>query len=258
MAYLCSNLPLETGTLVLVNLTGKVKDTNEPLESTVEEDAKALGIYDPSRRYEPRLISVGEGWVIPGIDEALKQASVGEKVSIDIPPEKAFGQRDAAKIKLIPLRKFGEKAHEISVGDEVEYEGRVGVVRFIGSGRVQVDFNHRLAGRVLTYTIEVVKKLEEPLEKVLLLTKRWINVDQKKIVASIEDKAVKIQLPEETYLFEGLQISKKGISRDIFKYLPEIEKVIFVEEYRSEKKKEEKPQEPEASEKVEAQETKTA
>ena len=258
MAYLCSKLPLETGTLVLVNLTGKVKDTNEPLETTVEEDAKALGIYDPSRRYEPRLISVGEGWVIPGIDEALKQASVGEKVSIDIPPEKAFGQRDAAKVKLIPLRKFGEKAREISVGDEVEYEGRVGVVRFIGSGRVQVDFNHRLAGRVLTYTIEVVKKLEEPLEKVLLLTKRWINVDQKKIVASIEDKAVKIQLPEETYLFEGLQISKKGISRDIFKYLPEIEKVIFVEEYRSEKKKEEKPQEPEASEKVEAQETKTA
>jgi peptidylprolyl isomerase len=258
MAYLCSNLPLETGTLVLVNLTGKVKDTNEPLETTVEEDAKALGIYDPSRRYEPRLISVGEGWVIPGIDEALKQASVGEKINIDIPPEKAFGQRDAAKVKLIPLRKFGEKAQEISVGDEVEYEGRVGVVRLVGSGRVQVDFNHRLAGKVLTYAIEVVKKLEEPLEKVILITRRWINVDEKKIVATIENKTVKIQLPEETYLFEGLQISKRGISRDIFKYLPDIEKVTFVEEYRSEKKKEEKPQEVKASEKTENQETKTA
>ena len=256
MAYLCSELPLETGTLVLVNLTGKVKDTNEPLETTVEEEAKALGIYDPSRRYEPRLISVGEGWVIPGIDEALKQASVGEKISIDIPPEKAFGQRDAAKIRLIPLRKFGEKAQEISVGDEVEYEGRVGIVRFVGSGRVQVDFNHRLAGKVLTYTIEVVKKLEDPMEKVLHLTKRWINLDEKKILATIEDKTVKIQLPEETYLFEGLQISKRGISKDIFKYLPEIEKVIFIEEYRSEKKREEKSQEAKASEKPEEQEKK--
>lgn len=233
-------MPLETGTLVLVNLTGKVKDTNEPLETTVEEDAKALGIYDPSKKYEPRLISVGEGWVIQGLDEALKQASVGEKISVDIPPEKAFGHRDASKIKLIPLRKFGEKANEIAVGDEVEVEGRVGVVRFVGSGRVQVDFNHRLAGKVLTYTIEVVKKLEDPLEKVLYLIRRWINVDEKKISANIEGSTVKIQLPQETYLFEGLQISKRGISRDIFKYVQGIEKVIFIEEYVAEKKKEEK------------------
>ncbi len=235
-------MPLETGTLVLVNLTGRVKDTNEPLETTLEEDAKTLGIYDPSRRYEPRLISVGEGWVIQGLDEALKQASVGEKISIDIPPEKAFGQRDAAKIKLIPLRRFGEKAREITVGDEVEVEGRVGVVRFVGSGRVQVDFNHRLAGKVLNYSIEVVKKLEEASEKILYLIRRWINVDEKKISATIEDNVVKIKLPEETYLLEGLQISKRGISKDIFKYVAGVEKVIFIEEYQAGKKKEEKPQ----------------
>ncbi|MEM3509703.1 MAG: FKBP-type peptidyl-prolyl cis-trans isomerase [Nitrososphaerales archaeon] len=253
MAYLCSKLALETGTLVLVNLTGKVKDTNEPLETTVEEEAKALGIYDPSRRYEPRLVSVGEGWVIPGLDDALKQASVGEKVNIDIPPEKAFGQRDASKIKLIPLRKFGEKAHEIAVGDEVEVEGRVGVVRFVGSGRVQVDFNHRLAGKVLTYTIEVVKKLEEPAEKILYLIRRWLNIDEKKISLAIEGNIVKIQLPEETYLFEGLQISKRGISRDIFKYVSGVEKVVFIEEYQAEKKKEEKPQQ--EVKKIESQKT---
>lgn len=252
-------MTIESGTLVLVNLTGRVKDTNEPLETTVEEDAKALGIYDPSKRYEPRLISVGEGWVIPGLDEALKQASVGEKINVDIPPEKAFGQRDAAKIKLIPLRKFGEKAHEIAVGDEVEVEGRVGVVRFVGSGRVQVDFNHRLAGKVLTYSVEVVKKLEDPSEKVLHLIRRWVNVDEKKISAAIEGDTVRIQLPEETYLFEGLQISKRGIARDIFKYVPSIEKVLFVEEYRAERKKEEKPvQEEKITElgKTEVQQTK--
>jgi hypothetical protein len=109
---------------------------------------------------------------------------------------------------------------------------------------------------VLTYTIEVVKKLEDPMEKVLYLTKRWINVDEKKIIATIEDKTLKMQLPEETYLFEGLQISKRGISRDIFKYLPEIEKVVFIEEYRSEKKREEKPQEGKAAGKTEEQEKK--
>ncbi len=164
-------------------------------------------------------------------------------MSIDIPPEKAFGQRDPSKVRLVPLRKFGEKAYELKVGDEVEYEGRIGVVQLIGSGRVQVDFNHRLAGKTLTYSIEVVKKLEEPLEKAVALIKRWINVDEKKVTVTLEDKTLTIKLPEETYLFEGLQIGKRGIARDIFKYLSEAEKVIFVEEYLSERKAEPKQSE---------------
>ncbi|MEM3427987.1 MAG: peptidylprolyl isomerase, partial [Nitrososphaerales archaeon] len=128
-----------------------------------------------------------------------------------------------------------------------------GVVRFVGSGRVQVDFNHRLAGKVLTYTIEVVKKLEEPAEKILYLIRRWLNIDEKKISLAIEGNIVKIQLPEETYLFEGLQISKRGISRDIFKYVSGVEKVVFIEEYQAEKKKEEKPQQ--EVKKIESQKT---
>ncbi|MEM4726162.1 MAG: hypothetical protein QXG63_04410, partial [Nitrososphaerales archaeon] len=75
----------------------------------------------------------------------------------------------------------------------------------------------------------------------------------KKISLAIEGNIVKIQLPEETYLFEGLQISKRGISRDIFKYVSGVEKVVFIEEYQAEKKKEEKPQQ--EVKKIESQKT---
>ena len=54
-------MPLEKGSLVLVDYTARVKDTNEVFETTREEDAKKRAeLYDPTRKYEPRLVSVGE------------------------------------------------------------------------------------------------------------------------------------------------------------------------------------------------------
>ena len=61
-------MSFEKGTLIYVNYTAKVKDTGEAIESTVEEEAKKLNIYDPERRYEA-LVSVGEDWVLKGLDE---------------------------------------------------------------------------------------------------------------------------------------------------------------------------------------------
>jgi peptidylprolyl isomerase len=54
-------MTLEKGSLILIDYTAKVKDTNLTFETTREEEAKKSELYDPARRYEPRLISVGEG-----------------------------------------------------------------------------------------------------------------------------------------------------------------------------------------------------
>ena len=142
-------MTLEKGSLILIDYTAKVKDTNVTFETTREEEAKRSDVYDPTRRYEPRLISVGEGWVLKGLDEALSEAKMGDKLSIQIEPNKGFGERDTSKVRMIPLRKLGDKADEIRVGDTIELDERMGIVRFIGSGRVQVDFNHRYSGRTL-------------------------------------------------------------------------------------------------------------
>ncbi len=228
-------MPIETGTLVYVNYIAKVKDTNEVIEVTVEDEAKKLGVHDPSRKYEPKLIAVGEGWVLKGLDEALASANIGDKISVEIPPEKGFGQRDPTKVKMIPLRKFGEKASEVRVGDEVEVENKIGIVRFVGSGRAQIDFNHRLAGKTLIYDVDIIRKVETDKDKIIALVKRRIPVEEDKIELIMEDDSVKIKLPADLYLLEGLQIIKRAISNDIFKFIKDANKVYFIELYEGKK-----------------------
>jgi peptidylprolyl isomerase len=226
-------MTLEKGSLILIDYTAKVKDTNATFETTREEEAKRSDVYDPTRRYEPRLISVGEGWVLKGLDEALSEAKMGDKLSIQIEPNKGFGERDTSKVRMIPLRKLGDKADEIRVGDTIELDDRMGIVRFIGSGRVQVDFNHRYAGRTLIYDVDVTKKLDDDNEKVSSLIRRRLPIDEQKIEFNIEGLRLRIDLPEETFLVEGLQIIKKAIANDIFKFVSKIENVNFVESYQS-------------------------
>ena len=125
-------MTLEKGSLILVDYTAKVKDTKEIFETTNEEEAKKSDLYDPTRKYEPRLVSIGEGWVLKGLDEALASANTGDKLSVEITPDKGFGERDPNKVKMVPQRKLGEKADEVKVGDVVEIYERTGIVRYIG------------------------------------------------------------------------------------------------------------------------------
>lgn len=228
-------MPLDAGTLVYINYTAKIKDVEKVIEVTVEDEAKKLGVHDPAQRYEPRLVAIGEGWVLKGLDEALMTADVGEKISVEVAPEKGFGQRDPSKVNMIALRKFGKKASELRIGDEIEIDNKIGIVRFVGSGRAQIDFNHRLAGKTLLYEVEVVKKLETDREKVVALIKRRIFIEEEKIDFTIEDDNIKIQLPRDLYLVEGIQIIKRAISNDLFKFIKVISKVYFIELYESKK-----------------------
>jgi peptidylprolyl isomerase len=238
-------MPLEKGSLVLVDYTAKVKDTNEVFETTREEEAKKTDLYDPTRKYEPRLVSVGEAWVLKGLDEALSKASVGDKMNVEVTPDKGFGERDPNKVRMIPQRKLGDKADEVRVGDVVELDERTGIVRYVGSGRLQVDFNHRLAGKTLVYDVNVMKKLETDNEKITALIKRRIPVEDNKLKFNLAGTNLEIDLPEETYLAEGLQIIKRAVANDIFKFVPAIKDVKFIENYSAPQQQAEKKEEKE-------------
>jgi len=242
-------MPLEKGSLILVDYTATVKDTGEVIDTTREEDAKKHNIYEHDRLYEPRLVAVGEGWVLKGFDEALINANVNEDLTVDVPPEKAFGSRDPNKVRLIPLRKLGDKADEAKVGDVIEMDNRVGIIRSISSGRVQIDFNHRLAGKTITYSFKVVKVLENDRERVVALIRRRMPVKQDKLNVVINnDGMLDIFIPEEYYMQEGLQIVKRGIANDIFKYVKSIKSIRFIEVYeRKEDAKESKVEEKKAA-----------
>ena len=99
-------MTLERGSLILVDYTAKVKDSNEIFETTREEEAKKSDLFDPTRKYEPRLISIGEGWVLRGSDETLAAANIGDKFDVEIAPDKGFGERDPNKVRMVAQRKL--------------------------------------------------------------------------------------------------------------------------------------------------------
>jgi peptidylprolyl isomerase len=224
-------MTLEKGSLILLDYTAKIKDTNEIFETTRESDVKDSQNFDPSKKYEPRLLGVGEGWVLKGLDDALLNATINEHLNIEIPPEKAFGERDPSKVRMIPLRKLGEKANEIGVGDVVEIDERVGIVRFIGSGRVQVDFNHKYAGRTLVYDADIVKKIESDDEKISNLIRRRLPIEQSDVNYEKKDSVLEISIPEKIFLLDGLQIIKRGIVSDISKFVPQFKDIVFIERF---------------------------
>ncbi|MDW0149842.1 MAG: FKBP-type peptidyl-prolyl cis-trans isomerase [Nitrososphaeraceae archaeon] len=234
-------MTFDKGSLILLDYTARIKDNGEIFETTIEEDAKKSNLYDPTRKYEPRLISVGEGWVLKGLDEALTSTDVGQKLSIEISPDKGFGERDTNKVRMIPQRKLGEKANEIKVGDVVELDDRTGIVRYIGSGRVQIDYNHRLASRVLVYDVNVVKKIESNEDKIKYLLKRRLPLDDEKAKIEHNNDTVVIELSEDISLLDGLQIIKKAVTTDIFKFVDGLNKITFQEVYLSQKAKDSSP-----------------
>jgi peptidylprolyl isomerase len=241
-------MALEKGSLIFANYTATVKDTGEVIETTVEEEARKAKVYEDGRKYEPRLEAVGEGWLISGLDAEVAKMDVGQRKTIELSPEKAFGLRDPTQIRMVPLRKFGEREHELEVGDSVEVDNRVGIVRFIGSGRAQVDFNHRLAGKSIVYDLEVLSKVETDEDKVKALIERRFGSEGSKPAFELADGELKVTIPQDLFLAEGLQIIKRGISSDVFKFVPSVATLSFVERFQNEKpqakKEETKPEEP--------------
>src|SRR5579872_2513191 len=227
-------MTLETGTLILVDYTAKIKDTGQIIDTTRKEDAEKAGDADPTRTYEPRLIAVGEGWVLKGLDEALQKAEPNQTIDVELAPDKAFGVRDPNKVSRIPIRKFGEKASELEIGGEVEIDNRVGIVRSLESGRAIVDFNHKYAGKTLEYNVAIKEKLDSRDTQIEALIHRRLPVEKEKIkFESVGENEVKITIPRDYFLVEGLQIIKRGISTDLFKFIKPLATVEFVENYEN-------------------------
>jgi peptidylprolyl isomerase len=118
-------------------------------------------------------------------------------------------------------------------------------VRAIGAGRVLLDFNPPLAGKTLIYDVTVKKKLETPKEKMAALVHRRIPaVEEGKFEFAIKAKTVNIEMPEEAFYLEGIQVAKRGIALDIQRFFQDITTVKFSETFKAEPKKTEAKLEP--------------
>ncbi|MEM2971029.1 MAG: FKBP-type peptidyl-prolyl cis-trans isomerase [Candidatus Bathyarchaeia archaeon] len=223
-------MALQNGDFILVDYIAKVKETGEVFDTTIEEIAKKEHLYKEGEIYEPKLVVIGEGWVLKALDESLTTLEVGKPSTIEIPPEKAFGARDSEKVRRVPLRYLTAKGVTPSLGMRVEYNGKTATVRAIGAGRVLLDFNPPLAGKTLVYEVTVQKKLETTNEKISALIHRRIpEVEEGKFKFTVKQKIVSVEMPEEAFYLEGIQVAKRGIATDIQKFFPEITTIKFIE-----------------------------
>jgi len=228
-------LPFEKGDFVLIDYVARVAETSEVFDTTIEEVSRKEGIYQEGAVYEPKLIVIGEGWILKAVEDALLNLEIEKTATIEIPPEKGFGNRDPEKIKMYPLRRFLAQGVTPKVGMRVEVDGKVATVRAIGAGRVQLDFNPPLAGKTLVYEITVRKKLETLEEKIKALIHRRIpQVEIEKFLVEIGEDYVSINIPEEAFYIEGLQIIKRGIFMDIQRFFPDKKIVRFIEVFKRE------------------------
>jgi FKBP-type peptidyl-prolyl cis-trans isomerase 2 len=236
-------MPLQKGDFILIEYTAKVKETNEVFDTTNEETSKKEHLHKEGEIYEPKLIVVGEGWMLKPLDEAFTTMEPAKPATVEIPPAQAFGPRDPEKIKRVPLKQLLTKDINPAIGARIEYGGKNATIRSIGAGRVLLDFNPPLAGKTLVYDVTVQKKLEANEEKIAALIHRRIPVaEADKFKLTLEEKALTVEMPEETYYLEGIQVAKRGVSMDLQKFFPDVACVKFVETFKVEPKPEPKPQ----------------
>lgn len=233
-------MSLQKGDFILINYIAKVKETNEVFDTTVEEVAKKEHLHKEGEIYEPKLIVIGEGWMLKAIDESFETMKLNKAQSVEVPPDKAFGPREPEKIKRVPLKQLLAKdIHNPTIGMRVDYNGKMATIRSIGAGRVLLDFNPPLAGKTLIYDITVDKKLSADKDRVAVLIHRRIPlVDTEKFKFTIQNKTLSIDMPEDSFYIEGVQIAKRGIAMDVQKFLPELIEIKFIESFRSEPKPE--------------------
>ncbi len=224
-------MPVKKGDFVLIDYVARVKETGEVFDTTIEKVARENGIFDDATVYEPKLIVVGQGWALKSLEDALLGLKVGKPSKIEIPPERGFGLRDPKKVRLMPLRRFRRQG-ALHPGMQVEINGKRAIIRTVGAGRVQVDFNPPLAGKTLVYDLTVRKILEEKGEKIRSIIHRRIpSVKGEKFKLEMTDKGISVELPKDAFYLEGIQFIKRGIANDVRKLFPDIKTIRFIESF---------------------------
>jgi peptidylprolyl isomerase len=138
----------KAGDTVRIHYTGKLDDGT---------------VVDSSLSREPFQFTIGQGQVIPGVEQAVTGMEPGESKSAEIPPDRAYGpHRDGMVVTL--ERERLPAGLELTVGQELSLRQEDGrslnaTVTDVSDESVTIDANHRLAGRTLVFDLQLLEVL---------------------------------------------------------------------------------------------------
>lgn len=111
-------------------------------------------VFDSSLSRDPLEFVVGSGMVIKGFDVAVTGLAVGEKRTSRIEPEDAYGERREQLIARLPKERCPPG---LEAGMMVELgNGLPATVTEVTDTEVEIDANHRLAGKALTFDVQLM------------------------------------------------------------------------------------------------------
>ncbi len=226
---------------ILVNITIKDAETGSIYQTTKEEVAKESGSYSEKSIYLPILVIPGEADLFPKVMEKILELNEGEKFELKLNPEDAYGNYDRGKVRVYSIKRLEREGIRPRVGETVQIDRQTGIIQSVTGGRVTVDFNHPLAGKKILIEGEIVKRIEDELEKVRSIVADSFDVPLEDIrVEQNEEGVVTVELPSKAYVLRDAYSRKIRSLSLIMRHIKDIRKVIFLEEFEIPKKEEEK------------------
>jgi peptidylprolyl isomerase len=136
----------KSGDKVKVNFIGKLENGS---------------VFANTADSEPLEFKLGENKIIPGIENAVKGMNVGESKTVNVNPEQAYGQHRDELVEEVSRDMFPENV-EPKVGQRFEIPRQAGQpmvvsVVDVSEQTVTLDGNHPLAGRDLTFELELLE-----------------------------------------------------------------------------------------------------
>ena len=142
-------------------MSNKGKKVKCHYRGTLDDGTQFDSSYD---RGEPIEFVCGAGMMIPGFDAAVEDMKLGEKRTVHIAPEDAYGEYREDLVMEFPAKDVPD-LDKLHVGDKVLLQSPMGpmpaVVKEITDEKVVVNLNHDLAGKPLNFDIELVEVADD-------------------------------------------------------------------------------------------------
>jgi FKBP-type peptidyl-prolyl cis-trans isomerase 2 len=135
-----------SGSTLKVHYTGRLKDGTE---------------FDSSKGRDPMEVTLGASQVIPGFEAGLMDMAQGDKKTITIPVDEAYGPLQEDMVQKVPLADLpsdpAPKAGDQLVAHAPDGQQIPLVVTEVGDDYALLDGNHPLAGKALIFDLELVE-----------------------------------------------------------------------------------------------------
>lgn len=122
---------------------------------------------ESSRDREPLAVLIGHNAIIPGLEAALMGRAAGDRFEVTVTPDQAYGERHPGMVQRIPRKHF--KNQKLAVGMQIVVPTQMGprpvTVQKVGLSVVDVDLNHPMAGKSLSFDVEVIDVREATAEE---------------------------------------------------------------------------------------------